>query len=374
MVFTVLSTLALAASAAALTVSPNAAQSGCYYTVSGVGSFNYHTSGSAATLPSDIGSSAYTVLSGTAPYARKFDSTNLGYSSANSALTLTVPGGQTSGPISSAQLQTTYSDILYGSVRTVAMVSSVSGTTHGFTFYSNDTQEIDFAFVTNNDLLVHLTNEQVSNTATASSYTYAAPSDATTAFHEYRVDWIPGASMFYIDGVLIKTITDNVPTTAGMWVWNNWSNGNTWALGPPVADSVLQIQSINAYFNRTSVAANIASGAQVCAVSSSSSSSSVKASSTSSTSVATSSSAKTSATSSSAGSTTTGVNTANAVVTSATSTKTTSTSSSTSSSAKSTSTYTAGTQCGTWYSGPCSSCCNTGLTCQYYFSAYYCEA
>ncbi|THW39686.1 hypothetical protein D6D21_07181 [Aureobasidium pullulans] len=184
-------------------------------------------------------------------------------------------------PISVAQLATSYSDILYGSVRTVAKISNVPGTTHGFIFYANDTQEVDFAFLTSDTSKAWLTNEQVTYTSPYSTYSVAAPGDASSAYHEYRLDWLPGVSKFYIDGVLVQTITDNAPSTPGSWnlfadqekIWNNWSNGNAWAQGPPLSDSVLKIRSIDGYFNRTTVADNINLNPSSCpAVSSSSSS------------------------------------------------------------------------------------------------------
>lgn len=129
---------------------------------------------------------------------------------------------QNSGPISTAQLATNYNDILYASVRTVAKISNVPGTTNAFIFYANDNQEIDFAFLTSDLSKAWLTNEQNSYTSPYSTYSVAAPGDASTAWHEYRLDWLPGVSKFFIDGVLVQTITDNVPTTPGSWIWNNW--------------------------------------------------------------------------------------------------------------------------------------------------------
>ncbi|GAB7348596.1 hypothetical protein MBLNU459_g6980t1 [Dothideomycetes sp. NU459] len=375
MVSTVLNTLALAASAAALTTSPAGTQNGCYWTVPNVGNFNTQFSisfASTSALIQDLSYSLYTVASGNSPFARRFDQTNIGYNLTNGAVTLTVPGGQTSGPISSSQLVSSYSDILYGSVRTVAMVSNVPGTTHGFTFYSNDTQEIDFAFLTGDTTMVHLTNEQVNSSSAATSYTQAAPSDATKAFHEYRVDWVPGASKFYIDGVLVQTITSNVPSTPGMWVWNNWSNGNAWAGSPPKYDSVLQIQSINAYVNRTSVDATILSGSAVCKVSSSSSStvaSSTKTSSSSTSAAAT--VVAVAATSTSSSSSSVKASTTSAASTSTAKTSSTSTSASKTSSASS-SGATEGAVCdGAFYP---TIACASGLTCTYYNYWYsYCE-
>ncbi|THX10490.1 concanavalin A-like lectin/glucanase [Aureobasidium pullulans] len=236
---------------------------GCYYSVPNVGLFTTRMTYSwdnaftlAATgvgVVQDLVSSLYTVGAGNSPLPRRFDLVNIGVSLLDPSITLTVPGGQTKGPISSAQITTAYDDILYGSVRTVAKISSVPGTTHGFSFYANDTQEIDFAFLTTSSGVAHLTNEQVSADSPATSYQVSAPSDATSAYHEYRVDWLPGKAMFYIDSKLVQTITGNVPTSPGFWLWNNWSNGNAWAQGPPAKDNVLKIRSIDGYFNRTSV-------------------------------------------------------------------------------------------------------------------------
>lgn len=161
------------------------------------------------------------------------------------------------GPVSSAQLTTSYNDILYGSVRTVAMFSAVSGTTHGFSMYSNDNQEVDFAFLTRDPSMVHLTNEQVATDSPVSSFEYPAPPDATTAWHEYRLDWYNDHTAYFIDGVLIKNITENVPSEPGYWIWNHWSNGNSWTQGPPAQNAVLKIRSIDAYYNRVAYEASI---------------------------------------------------------------------------------------------------------------------
>ncbi|KAH0400097.1 concanavalin A-like lectin/glucanase, partial [Aureobasidium melanogenum] len=291
--------LALGSTAYAYTSSAAGSKSGCYWNTE-AGSFNtrfgHDFSLDLYGTVQDLLPNTYTVLAGLNPLARRFDLVNIGLDPLDLSLTLTVPGGQTTGPISVAQLETEYSDILYASVRTVAKISNVPGTTNAFIFYANDTQEVDFAFLTSDISKAWLTNEQTSYGSPYTTYSVAAPADANTAWHEYRLDWLPGVSKFYIDGVLVQTITDNVPTTPGSWIWNNWSNGNAWTQGPPLADSVLKIRSIDAYFNRTSVADTINSNPLFCpAVAASSSSSSVApASSSSSSSVASSSSASSS--------------------------------------------------------------------------------
>jgi beta-glucanase (GH16 family) len=58
------------------------------------------------------------------------------------------------------------------------------------------------------------------------SETGPAPTTATTEVHEYRIDWTPTFTAFYVDGVLQKKYTTNVPSAPGPWLWNNWSNGS----------------------------------------------------------------------------------------------------------------------------------------------------
>ncbi|KAI4802531.1 hypothetical protein E4T45_11199, partial [Aureobasidium sp. EXF-8846] len=134
---------------------------------------------------------------------------------------------------SSTQLYTAYNDILYGSIRAVILLSNATG----FTSFRSDTMEIDV-----NWLAAH------------STYDTSVVSDASTAWHEYRVDWLPGTTNYYIDGKLIESTASEA--TPGLWLWNAWSDGND--------DSIFQMRSIDAYFNRTSVAADIASGSTVC--------------------------------------------------------------------------------------------------------------
>ncbi len=97
-------------------------------------------------------------------------------------------------------------------------------------FYFSDSQEIDIEYLTNSSSLsnpgdgtkpLQLTNQP--GNAGTSYFNVPSPTDATTTAHEYRIDWIPGKALFYLDGVLQKTITANVPTAAGSWIWNNWS-------------------------------------------------------------------------------------------------------------------------------------------------------
>lgn len=76
-------------------------------------------------------------------------------------------------------------------------------------------------------------------------------------FHEYRFDWTPDSVIFYVDGKVMHTMTDNdnIPTEPGHLFLNHWSNGDPlWSAGPPAADTSLTVSYIKAYFNTTDTA------------------------------------------------------------------------------------------------------------------------
>ncbi|KAI4722124.1 concanavalin A-like lectin/glucanase [Aureobasidium sp. EXF-10727] len=205
------------------------------------------------TLPDELIASTYEVGSGPyAPYSHIFNPSNIVLGSGQS-MQMIVPGGQTADPLDTCQLVTRYDDILYASVRTVAQASPINGTVHGFFMYMNDTQETDIEIRTGDSQNIHFTNQQTAPGQGETTFAYPAPSTMTSAFHEYRYDWLPTQTNFYIDGELVMSIHRNVPSAAGWLMWNSWSNGYAWTYGPPLQDSVLQIASVEAYFNRSSV-------------------------------------------------------------------------------------------------------------------------
>jgi hypothetical protein len=119
--------------------------------------------------------------------------------------------------------------------------------------YMNDTQETDIEIRTGDPNHIHFTNQQTHPGNGETTYAVPAPSTMTSAFHEYRYDWLPTGTNFYIDGGLVMSINRNVPSAAGWLMWNSWSNGWAWTFGPPAQDNILQIRSVEAFFNRTSV-------------------------------------------------------------------------------------------------------------------------
>ena len=123
----------------------------------------------------------------------------------------------------------------------------------GHFFYKNDNQESDIEILTATlGEGAHYTNQRLVAGDQATTATKPMPQDGTTTMHEYRLDWLQDRTDFYLNGKLQQTFTQNVPNTAGAWLWNNWSNGDhTWSAGPPAEDNVMKIEKIEMYYNRT---------------------------------------------------------------------------------------------------------------------------
>ncbi|CAA7260642.1 unnamed protein product [Cyclocybe aegerita] len=199
------------------------------------------------------------------PISREFTQDNVNFGTG--ALNLKVNAYSGSGPVIGAEIGT-LEQFLYGSVRTVQRSSSVPGVVEGNFFYSeasynfqapmidyafteSNTQEIDFEILTS----TIFTSTQAcvppgiwASNQPSTRATILFPFDPRTAFHEYRIDWFPGVTIFYLDGTQVARFTTDVPNVSGPWLWNVWSSGDVcWSAGPPTADSITQIRSIDIY-------------------------------------------------------------------------------------------------------------------------------
>lgn len=103
-------------------------------------------------------------------------------------------------------------------------VETNSITKKGQFFYKSDNQETDIEILTG-DLTsgAHYTDQNTTVGGVGSTTaTHALPSDATTTYHEYRLDWLSDRTDFYLDGVWQQTLIADVPSVPGEWMWNNW--------------------------------------------------------------------------------------------------------------------------------------------------------
>ncbi|KAG6832576.1 hypothetical protein H0H87_001232 [Tephrocybe sp. NHM501043] len=173
--------------------------------------------------------SNYVVTFGPVPHT--FTPSNLAFGSGSLDMKVSAYSG--SGAVLSSEIVT--DDLFkYASVRTVLKSSGVGGVVEGNFFYLNGNQETDWEILT--------------STTSQSSADVPAGIWATN-----QASWTIDATTFYIDGVQKARLTSNVPTEAGHWIWNVWSNGDpAWSNGPPTADSITHIRSIDIYKGYTS--------------------------------------------------------------------------------------------------------------------------
>lgn len=129
----------------------------------------------------------------------------------------------------SSQILTSWSDIQYGSVRTLAKGTTNPGAVFGMFFYRYDyvlatdssyTNETDIELRTWNTTKMWCSNQTPAGNAVTINATLPASFDG--AFHEYRIDWIPGLTQYYLDGKFLFSNNITVPTREGSWYWNAW--------------------------------------------------------------------------------------------------------------------------------------------------------
>lgn len=200
-------------------------------------------------------------------YAVPNDPLNHTFTPANAALS-TVDGftvldlkvsAYTSGNVICAAVGTD-AFFQYASVRTMLKSSPVEGIVEGNFFYLNDYQEIDFEILTttalksspNVSMGIWATNQATTEGGNKTYEIIPFSFDPSEDFHEYRIDWTSAASTFFIDGNQVASLTTNLPTNPGGWIWNVWSNGNpTWSAGPPTEDTHTYIKTIEMYTGYT---------------------------------------------------------------------------------------------------------------------------
>ena len=124
-------------------------------------------------------------------------------------------------------------------------------------FYQSDTQEIDIEWLSDPNSQSNggtrklwLTNQDANGDGKSTYLATTPPSNPTSTEHEYRIDWTAGRTQWFVDGTQVWETNQDVPSKAGSWIWNNWSNGDRgWSAGPPAKDALFKIRSIDMYYN-----------------------------------------------------------------------------------------------------------------------------
>lgn len=136
-------------------------------------------------------------------------------------LTQTPSGASVDAEVISAQ------KFGYGTFEFRAAVDPVESgqVASGFLFYDNSETEIDVELTGNLPQTVWFTNYS----GLANKQYSEIPGHAQAAFHTYKFVWQPGKIAFYIDGVLVTTHTEHVPSAPAFFLFNFWgTNSSAW--------------------------------------------------------------------------------------------------------------------------------------------------
>jgi len=103
--------------------------------------------------------------------------------------------------------------------------SAVSGTvTDVFTFVNDSETEIDFEYQGQSPSTLEMTNYLTTSHSQSSS---AAVPGADGGFHEYKFVWSPAKIEFYLDGTLVSTHTEHIPSAPAAVLINLWGTNST---------------------------------------------------------------------------------------------------------------------------------------------------
>ncbi|QRW16832.1 glycoside hydrolase family 16 protein [Rhizoctonia solani] len=153
------------------------------------------------------------------PYGMQYTANNV--YAYNDGLGIKASAYSGSGRVQTGGIGTTRSDILYGTFRMRATVPKVPGVCFGFFTYKSDTQKLIPVKFLSSDVdyyqRVHQTNQPglINGNTDLSAYkAVVIPGADFTAFHEHRLDWLPGSTKYYYDGSLKSTVSKNSPAVA----------------------------------------------------------------------------------------------------------------------------------------------------------------
>jgi len=149
-------------------------------------------------------------------------------------------------------------DIVYVSLRVLARVSGTPGAVGGIFSYCDDESETDIEILTHDPTSqVRYSNQPTTNSKTGVPIAGATANDSIPSsnweqWNVHRLDWLPGQTAKWANGVRLQTSTVNVQnTTARSQVFlDMWSNGGTWS-GPMAVggSAVMEVQWIEMAYN-----------------------------------------------------------------------------------------------------------------------------
>ncbi len=144
----------------------------------------------------------------------------------------------------------------YGTYVWMARAASTSATPHGagsavsgtvtdvFNFINDSETEIDFEYQGQSPATLEMTNYSTVSHSQSSSTTVPG---ADSSFHEYKFVWSAGKIEFYVDGTLVSTHTEHIPSAPAAVLINLWGTNSTsfGGVASPGATSYLYVSTFS---------------------------------------------------------------------------------------------------------------------------------
>ena len=151
------------------------------------------------------------------------------------------------------------SNFLHASFRVSARVSGSSGAVAGIFTYANDESESDIEILTRDNVTQIRATNQPSEDAQGNAIRDAEtqvtlPSNSGGGnwhdWNTYRLDWLPGKSEWFVNGVGVVNKTYGVPGLPSQFLLNTWGNGGPWSGNMTVGGTArMEVQWVEMVYN-----------------------------------------------------------------------------------------------------------------------------
>ncbi|OJD38582.1 glycoside hydrolase family 16 protein [Diplodia corticola] len=156
---------------------------------------------------------------------------------------------------SAAEVENLQKNVMHASLRMRARVVGDAGAVAGFFTVFDDDNESDIEILTADpDGVIRYTNQPSLSPTTGDDVPHASLRVAALPswrdWHDHRIDWLPGRTNWFLDGVARATNTYSVPRRPSYLVLNMWSDGGEWSGNMSVGGAAeLQVQWVEVVFN-----------------------------------------------------------------------------------------------------------------------------
>lgn len=181
----------------------------------------------------------------------------------DSPVHLTLRTNRLSSFQSASDLETLEIGYLHASIRVRARITGSPGACAGIFTYYSDNQESDVEILTRDShSTLRATNQPgldpqgkvipEASTQIIISDPGSEANGSWTDWNEYRLDWLPGQSEWFVNGVSMLNKTYGVPTEASNFQIKMWSNGGAWTGNMSVRGlATLDLEWIDLVYNTT---------------------------------------------------------------------------------------------------------------------------